>query len=287
MARGFANKKIELYSLHARIGEEPTDYTQLFDLLSAYPAAARQHLFGGRLIAIPTMRRDGNRVFIHALEGDVNVNPMIYDQVLVEARTESLEQNEVLVHKTHAILDLGTRDAVVEYNQRGAKASDLAFLMEVVARRMQGFEDLTLDLNPVAGQEFEEAIERFERIRLASVKLARPNADWTDRYNQLTGIAAESGARFIQIEVVAGRSRSLEKSTGVINQIRELLRYPVSMFKGAKISGVRTGERAQTSISLERYIEHQRIAVKLTPSGHVDVDDIESKMVEFLNSRVA
>jgi hypothetical protein len=281
----FAVRKLEIYSLHIRNGNDSVAYGSLFERLSFIEPIERQHQFGARLVAVPTIAVSGQRVKIHAFEGDVNVNPLIFHSVLIEERTQSLRQHEVLVHKTHALFDLSTRDCVVEYNQRGAKAGDIAYALEMVARRDAEYANVTVDLNPVANADFEEELDRFARIQLASVKLARPNADWNDRFNHLTAIAAESDGQFISVEVVAARRRTLEKEAGIVGQIRELLHHPVSVFKAAKVKGIREGEKAATTISLDSYIEHQRPHVRLSPEGHVIDSDIEEKMAAYLDAR--
>ena len=212
-------------------------------------------------------------------------NPLIFDTASAGERTEDLRPGEVVAEKTHAILDLQSREAVIEYNQRGAKAADIAELFETVARKKEEWETLALELNPVADVEFVRAIERFERIQLASLKVARPNPDWTDYYSDFTHLAEDSDARLIEVQLTAQPRDSLSKNQGIVRYLKELAGATRAVMKGARVKGIRTGEKAPTTISLSHYIEHQRVSVKLTADGHVQDADIESKMIEFLDAR--
>jgi hypothetical protein len=244
----YATRKLEIYSLHVRNGNDEVEYGAFFARLAAIQPVERQYQFASRLVAVPKVIVNEHRVTVHAFEGDVNINPLIFHSVLIEERTQSLKKNEVFVHKTHALFDLRSRDCVIEFNQRGAKAGDIASVLEMLARRDQDYANATVDLNPVANADFEEELNRFERIQLASVKLARPNQDWTDRYNHLTAIASESAGQFISVEVVAARRQTLETQNGIVGQIRHLLRDPISLFKAANVRGTRIGESSPTSI---------------------------------------
>jgi hypothetical protein len=58
---------------------------------------------------------------------------------------------------------------------------------------------LNLQFHPMADQEFMKAVEGFSRVRVASVKLARPNVDWNDDFNHFTEMARQSEAGTFEV----------------------------------------------------------------------------------------
>ena len=59
----------------------------------------------------------------------------------------------------------------------------------------------------------------------------------------------------------------------------------VSSLKGASVEGVRVGEKAETRISLANYVVHQKTSVRVDANGHDVTDDIQSKLLAFIQSR--
>ncbi len=278
-------RKLEVYALHGRNDDRPANYERLFEMLIRVPPAKRALKVGDKVIVIPRLKKDGSRILVSAVEGAEGTNPLIFNTASAAERTEDLQPGEVVAEKTHAVLDLQTREGIIEYNQRGAKASDIAEVLESVARRKNEWSSLALELNPVADVEFVRAIERFDRIQLASIKVARPNQDWNDYYNDFTHLADESDARLVEIQLTAQPRNSLSKDYGIVHYLKELAAAPLAVMKGAHIKGVRHGEKAPTTISLSHYIEHQRVSVRITDDGHVQSGDIDRKMIEYLNAR--
>jgi hypothetical protein len=224
-------------------------------------------------------------VWLVAYEGDEGVNPLIFNTANATERVQRLRSGEVVAHKTHAMIDLASRQAIVEYNHRGAKAHDLATVLEEQARDALQDQSFVTELNPVADESFAEALGRFGRIRVASIRVARPNVDWTDHYNHLTEVARDSNARTMELSLTANRASSLSTAGGVVRFIRDLAHDTLSMFKGARITGTREGESAETTISLANHIEHQKVSVRMTESGHVDDMDIKQKIEAYLAAR--
>lgn len=276
-------RKVELFRLAARTTRGVVDYGRLFDELETASARERTVQLGDRLVALTRVHSQGDRVLLRVLEGPIGLKPLIYNARRASERFEDLDENEIVATRTHAVVDLGSRRTLVEYNQRGAKASDLQSVLQVAGRTISGWESLEVSLTPVPQSSFVDAIARFKRVRVATLKLARPNIDWNDSVNALNKIAAQSNANSIAITVVAGRSESLESREGVLDIIRKLINQPTTPITGATISGTRRGEIAETSVSLRNFIEHQRLRVELTNEGHVEDKDIEAKMIDYMD----
>jgi hypothetical protein len=51
-------------------------------------------------------------------------------------------------------------------------------------------------------------------LRIAALKVARPNYDWTNNYDYLSQVSAESDARNVEIVMTANRGSSLSCDIG-------------------------------------------------------------------------
>jgi hypothetical protein len=183
------------------------------------------------------------------------------------------------------MIDLATRQAVVELNSRGARADDIAELLEAAARTQEGWEKMTIAFHPVATKDFAHQIENFGRIRVASVKVARPNPTLTTYYESFKRSLEESNGRTMLIEVTAVRGDSLKPSDGIIADLKGFLVSNLSPLIGASVRGTRKGETTETMISLVRCVEHQRVSVRRMDNGHVDPADMLSKIKSYLEKR--
>ena len=180
------------------------------------------------------------------------------------------------------MVDPARRRAVVEYNHRGAKASHIAQVLERFGREIYRLPNLEFDFAPHISEEFIEAIERFGRIRLATARLVRPNPGWDEHYASFMGLATDSEARTIEVEVTASRGGSLSSARGLVAHVKRLARERFPSLKSARVEGYREGENQPATVSLQNHVEHQRVNVRKHESGHVDDEDIEEKMEAYL-----
>jgi hypothetical protein len=196
MAKSIA-RRIDAGTLHAHIGEEPLRrYRMLFEHISRMDRGERiYHESDDRIIALPHVEVDRNHVFLTAYEGDLGVNPLIFNTANSSERLEHLGQAEVVATRTHAVIDLRTRRAVVEYNQKGAKSSHIAIILQ----QLSGIDGLSVHFTPIVQQSFLEQMEQFRRVRVARVQLMRPNSSWNDAEDRLLGIAQDSSAQRVEL----------------------------------------------------------------------------------------
>ena len=279
-----ATKNLQAFSVHAHVGAGHVDYRDLFSRLARLDPTERARTVGDRMVAIPRMDYTGGVVTLWAYEGDVNTDPLFLNAQSMQEHPGKLQPGDVLVQKTHAVIDVDARTAVIEFNGRGAKAAEIAELLQQVGRTETDDDALTIDLNPRVCDDFIREIDRFARVRVASLKLSRPNFNWTDHKNHLTDMADQSDARAIAVTVFAERKQSLEKNGGIVRFIKVLVRAPLSIFRGATVTGMRAGENAETTITLARFIEHRKVRVRRNAAGHVLDADIEEKMMGFLRT---
>lgn len=228
--------------------------------------------------------RRGNVVQLTAYEGPRG-QPIIFDTGEATERTQPLKPDEIVATKTHVLIDVNSREAIIEYNHRGAKATDIAIVLGVSARRNSGWETSFIDFSPKVDRSFVEGVDAFERIRVAGFRTARPNTDWTDWDNELARSALDSGAQSAQAEYTAPRGDSLAHNSGVVPFIRERAADGVAALKSAFVTGRRRGEAAETTITTGDHKEHQRVAVRLNPDRQVDEQDIDRRLAEYHDAR--
>jgi hypothetical protein len=286
MARGYTTRKLEVWAIHAHRDGGEVDYRQLFRDLAKLDPTKRIHTTSDKVVALPviTVYKTG-LVKIQAYEGPRDTQPLVYDTEDGSEYLATTRSTEVVTTKTHAYVDIKTREAVIEYNHRGAKAHDIAVVLGTVGRRMSGWRGLYVELVPQIDHEFVDELDRFERIRSASVRLTRPNIDWTDFSNDFTALAADSDAQSGQVEMNARRSKSLSKTGGIVAALRRVAGVDRASVQSATIRGTRDGEAAETSLSLNDYKAHQKVTVRKDESGQVADDDIEAKIRSFIRAR--
>ena len=156
--------------VRTRTKKGPIDYQKFFAALARLAPGTRQFQRDDNLIALPQVRLDGGRAHLVAYEGPVGVQPLIFDAASAQERIQRLRAREVVATRTHCVIDLASRESIVEYNHRGAKANDLVELLARAGRSLPRFKDLDLDLNPKVSESFLAAIGRFERVRVAITK---------------------------------------------------------------------------------------------------------------------
>jgi hypothetical protein len=287
MAQGYTTRKLEVWSLHAHVDDGAvSDYVAMFRMLASLDATARTWEDDEKAVGVPYLELADGNVRFTAYEGPRG-HPIVYDTADAKARTQTLQPTEIIATLTHGIIDLGSREAIIEYNHRGAKASDIAVVLGSAGRRQLGWRSLFVELSPKIDRSFNEAIDAFDRIRVAGLRVSRPNIDWTDWDDALADSAADSDAQSVQAEFTARRGASLSKLIGVIPFMKRRVDEAPASLKNAFVTGVRAGESAETTITVGDHKEHQRINVRLTPDKHVDEQDIQRRLDDYDGARRA
>lgn len=287
MARGYTARRLEVFTLHVRDGQAEVDYEQFFKDLSSVRKSQRSYQVGDKLIALPVLTvRTNKRLQLMAYEGEPGVAPLFYDLDSGAERYATLRGREVVATKTHGLIDLVTREAIIEYNQRGAKTDDIALALEEAARSINGYREVTVDLNPVADKDFVAAIQNFDRIKVGMLKIARPNLTWTKYHNFISETAEDSDAHTVSVSMYAERGKSLSRTAGVIKFIIDLASHPISILKGASVTGIRPNEEGDTTITLAHHFEHTKVSVKKTARGHVEDADINRRIRDYMTRRI-
>jgi hypothetical protein len=284
MARGYTTRKLEVWSLHARLNGQPADYSAMFQALAGLDPGDRQWDDGEKVVAIREMTVAGGKVYLTALEGP-HGQPIIFDTEDSTEQTGALRPSQIVATRTHALIDLASREAIIEYNHRGAKAHDIAATLGVSGRRVSGWKTLYVELSPKIDHTFVESIDEFERIRLAGVRLGRPNYDWTDWDDEIGAAASDSDAQTAEVEFAAQRGESLAKDKGIIPFIKSRAKDGISAMKNAYVVGRRPDDATETKVTLGDHKEHHRINVKMDADQNVDEADIRRHLEQYDSSR--
>src|SRR5579864_2413523 len=135
MAMEYRNRKFEIYALHARtqIGPVPS-YEEMFARIASLDPGSRNEERSDKVLGLPITQIHNHLLFFIAVEGPKDVSPLIYDSVRSTMRIQPLGENEVVGTRTHGIIDIRRREAVIEFNHRGAKAHDIEYLFGAAAR---------------------------------------------------------------------------------------------------------------------------------------------------------
>jgi hypothetical protein len=246
-------RSLYAYSIHGRDEEGIIDYTRLLDFFERIPSANRQTSVGDEMVAITAILNTGSARALRFVAGREGI-PLFYNVETGEEVYEDLGPRMV-ANASWCIMDPETRFVVVERRRPGVGVNVMARAMSLLGRELGFAQRLTVDLNPVASSSLAVEIERFSRIRQAAVVVARPNLNWDDSAAFFTEYASESNADAAEVLLTAGRGRSLSKDSGIVSDIKELLRNRVGPLKNLRIVGRRQGETRDTGVSLERHQE--------------------------------
>jgi hypothetical protein len=285
MTNSQTSRKLLRYHVTANLEKGKVDYGRLLHEIARLPQEERYLKKQDRLIAIPKIFFAEKRVYCVAYEGILGLNPLFFNPQNASERIQELTRGEILATKTHTIIDPTNRQAIIEYNHRGAKANDIAKVLESAARNIEGWETLTLEFIPVPAMEFLRAINTFERIATASLRIVRPNPDWTDQYNLLNDLGMASNAQTVEMGASARRGGSLSPRSGIVKLIKDLVSQARSCVKNAFITGNRVETLGLSKISLDRFNEHKKVSVSVDDNGYVRSEEIQDMMTEYLNSK--
>ena len=243
----------------------------------------RETEFEKRLYALPVVEVFPNRVLLIAYEGDIGKKPLFYNRENQSERVANLRANEILATRTHALIDLKTRTIVVEYNRGGAKAYDLLNIIWNLAKTL-GYENLTMEMPPIIGESFLKELAQFRRVRMATIKMVRPNTNWNDCEVALAKTAEDSDAQMIEVSFSAAKKESLSKSRGLLGMIKEIIADRRGVLKNVQVFGKKTNAAKETSVKLHNHLENRKVEISQSEDdGHPNSDEIKAELHNYLN----
>jgi hypothetical protein len=277
-------RKLEAFAMHAH-HDTPATYTDLFERLRKLRPEDRIYRFTDEVVVgFPIVSKEAEHYFLQSVLGNPEA-ALVLNTETGSTRENILAKSEMLSHATHVVISPQKRRAAIEYAQRGAKAPMLAVAIEGILRdNYADLKNIGFSFAAIIRENFITEINTFERIREADIRVVRPNASWTDHYTELSELAEESGGDKVGVTVKAGRSETLKKNAGIVRVIKDVVRDKEPYLDDASVKGVRQNETAETTVHAKKHVQHTRVVVDTDDAGVPIINDIRSKLSQFLSS---
>lgn len=274
-------RSFRAYSMHGRSSETTLDYEQFFEWLSSLPPShLEQEVRSDLTFAVHDIQVRGEDYYIRIASGDPSERPTFYDARRGELIYPSLGDDRWPATVTHVVARPSARVLSLELRRAGVGAGNLERYLRQVALEQGYTDNFVLDLNPIPTRSFLEELESFTRIREASLVVRRPNTDWDDAEDVLSGLADQSGGHQAEIGVKAARGDGLTRNSGVLALIKEHVTRRLTNVVNARVTGS-TADQPQRTVSLERHQLQKRVPVPAT-DGPVE-DDFEAAQNDLLD----
>lgn len=260
-------RNFRAFTLHGHgSNNDVINYVAFMDALREIPAVSRQARAGDEVVAVAQVFEEEGVWFLRCVRGREGELPLYYDVATGQEREGDVRKNEVLAGAALFAFDPATRFVVAEQRRPGVGAIELARALSRIGRQA-GFDSrLTITLTPVVrSEDFESELGEYERIKAVSVVVTRPNYDWDDNAVELTELASESNAGKAELTMTASRGQSLERHSGIIQQVRDLLASARTPVQDVKLTGRRAGSSQDTSVRLGKHAE--KAEVQLPEAG--------------------
>lgn len=275
--------RFELYSIHAHLDDTPVDYDKLINALA--PLKDFHQEDGSYHTVVGTVNLRGNQLFLVIYTGYSEKSTLFFDFVTNAEFAEATQPGRFQARKTHAMLDARRRLLVIEVRRGGLGSLGLASLIEQYLQRNQEFRSLELEFNPIADAD-SRRIDELRRIQAATVSLARPNVDWTDRHDQLMEVASESEAGALDVTARARRGKSLSKHGGLVEFIKQGASSAKSMFRKIKIVGTIGDDSGLITLNLSKHVQHLNVMLDTdAPTGLPNEREVQSKLSNYLSEQ--
>ncbi len=252
------------YSIHGRgRSGEVIDYTAFVQSLAAATSVLRRAIINqDEVVLLRDIRQYGRVWELRFLSGSDRESLTLFDVGNDRERDDPRSEGEIVVRPTFLYLNPETRFVALERRRPGLSATEIGKALGIIGTAVGFADDLVIDLNPVTAESFNEELAHFERIRQASVTVARPNLDWTENANTLTAYAAESDGQSAELEISAPRGGSLAKERGIVKDIKELVLHAIGPLKKVKIVGRHADEKRERTLTLANHQERQFVPVE-------------------------
>lgn len=252
-------RSLVAYSIHGHVnpggeGEAVVDYGALFESIERLGSESLRARVSGDVVAISRVERtDGllAMLFVAGSEGEL---PLVYDPSTASAEEVDPGGGRFVVNGVWGFFDPEERYLVMEKRRPGVAIYQIERLLTGIARRAVGDKTAVLSLNPVPAPSFVREVQRFTRIREASITMRRPNHSWTDDAIELLAHVGDSNAAQVQVQLNADRGQSLSKSDGIVRDVMRVAQHPVGPLQNATVRGTFPDQEGERAVSLRRHI---------------------------------
>lgn len=290
---------INLYTINARSGDELLPYADLFSAVAARESSETIETISGDLSFAIDLRevepdvKDGEateqRVFLgHVVAGSPGEVPLYFDYTTGETVEGTTPEGKWLAQLSRITISVSSdsRYLALESTRNGVTPARLERYFTRLAESTLVNGRVEFDINPVQSPSLREEIESFERIREATAIVTRPNYDWTDMSNKLSGLADESSGHEAEATVRAARGDSLSKNNGLVGVILETLTSTSSSaLKKFRITGRKPNSGRETTVTSERYQERTYVRTLSTASGEEVDEEVFERSTELIERR--
>ncbi len=241
------------------------NYRSFWQWLAGLTPQQRQSARGGDIVAFANVHEEDGVWFMRVLQGRQGELPLFFNTATGDEREGEVGRNEVLAGAATFAFDPETRFIVVERRRPAVNVNEVARALGRIARE-QGFDPrATFSLTPVVRPEgFEDELSEFETIKEVDVVVARPNTTWDDNASFLTDLAAESNASRAELSMTANRGESIARNSGIIEQIRDLIRDGRTPVQDVVLRGRRRGASKDSRARLGKHAETAEVALSRT-----------------------
>lgn len=261
--------KLELFSIHGHVDNEPVDYVELFRFLSSLTPEQCTEAVGDRFARVLFTQAGDGIYYFAAYSGSSEATFLVLDLAASTEEERGLERGKVVVRKTLGLIDPRRREAVVQLVHNGVRAGQIAQLIERFAQRtdQERYRDLSVEFTPIPGESFLQELEQFQRIHATRIRLARPNYDWEEYGETLEALGQDSNAKNLEVAATANRNGSLSKDDGLVGLLKDLVQRGRSIIKGASVRGIMDGQPGPITLDLNRHIESRTANVPVSATG--------------------
>ena len=278
------NIKFHIYTIHGHLEKGIPDYSHLFRAMTRLRGHRQEK--GRRQIVVGTAELVGDYLFLVMYSGDSRKKKLLFDLNEQQELTQPVTLSRFYARKTRAMISLSKRRLLIEVGKGTVSADALAQIIEDDARELAEFETLELTFTPVVAPDFVKEIDQLTRIQSATVTVARPNVDWTDRYSVLTALASESQAKAIDTTVRARRGATISKESGLVGGIKTWVKGITTSIKGARIKGEMKGSSGLITLDLSDHVERVDIPVEVSPEIEEPTDEVvEQRLISYFRDK--
>jgi hypothetical protein len=268
--------------MHGHVGDRVADYIGLVKTLEGLQGYAEKD--GNHHVAVGRSELIGSQIFLVIYTGYSEKSTLFFDLAEKKELTEATSPNRFPARKTYAMIDGARRFLILESKKGGLSALSLSSVIEKYAQRNQELKLLELSFNPIADKEFASRLVEFRRIRSATITIARPNVDWTDRHTQLTQVANESDAKALDVTARSRKGQSLSKDHGLIQFIKESATSAKSMFQKIRIVGSFGDDSSLITLDLNKHVQQLNVTLDTDSATGLPRDsDVRKNLSAYLD----
>jgi len=141
-------------------------------------------------------------------------------------------------------------------------------------------EPVTVSLEPAPSEEFITRMNSLERITKATVRTVRPNPGWDDLETELAGESRASDSHKTEVTMSARRNRSLSKTGGIVQAIRDL--FSRNDLHLARIEGKRGSQ--SDSFSTEKLSKYRYVRMDIRNDGQISESSAWETLAQMMDS---